>query len=262
MITNAVLHIFNQSTFDATVCLGEVRHISCTSLGINGIYITIDNRSVKGIFLEHFIPAFALQPNPYQRKMEAKSEQMRFVGYQKGTTGYRLYDEKNKRLVICRDVVFKEVNVKGDEITVTPVDAEPSDMTKIGKDVHDPDLQSDFQDVLEAEMNNSDADKRDDSATTTRSGHVSRKPRCLGDWAGDKELEFLDLIADSSAVQHCLFFHGICEPQSKDEALETPEATHWKQAADEEMEALNKMNTWKVVELPEGQKPTGCHWIF
>eukprot|EP00794_Sanderia_malayensis_P021173 gene21173-23248_t len=93
------------------------------------------------------------------------------AGYQKGTKGYRLYDEKNKRLVIRRDVVFKEVNFKGDEITVTPVDAEPSDVTKIGTDVHDPDLESDFQDdVPEAEINNSDADKRDDSATTTRSG--------------------------------------------------------------------------------------------
>ena len=207
--------------------------------------------------------AFALKPNPYRRKMEAKSEQMRFVGYQKGTKGYPLYDEKNKCLVIRRDVVYKEVNCKGDEIIVTPVDAESSDMTKIGKDVYDPDLQSDAQDdVLEAEINNGDADKRDDSATTTRSGRVSRKPRCLGDWAGDKELEFLDLIADSSAVQQCLFFHGICEPQSIEEALETPEATHWKQAADEEMEALNKVNTWKLVELPEGQKPVGCRWIF
>eukprot|EP00794_Sanderia_malayensis_P020790 gene20790-22828_t len=88
--------------------------------------------------------AFALKPNPYRRKMEAKSEQMRFLGYQKGTKSYRLYDEKNKCLVIRRDVVFKEVNFKGDEITVTPVDAEPSDVTKIGTDVHDPDLQSDF----------------------------------------------------------------------------------------------------------------------
>ena len=136
-------------------------------------------------------------------------------------------------------------------------------MTKSGKDVHDPDLQSDFQDdMLEAEMNNSDADKRDDSATTTHSRRVSRKPRCLGDWAGDKDLEFLDLIADSSAVHHCLFFHGICVPQSIEEALETLEATHWKQAADKEMEALTKMTTWKLIELPEGRNPSGCRWIF
>eukprot|EP00794_Sanderia_malayensis_P001745 gene1745-1944_t len=136
--------------------------------------------------------AFALKPNPYRRKMEAKSEQMRFVGYQKGTKRYRLYDEKNKRLVIRHDVVFKEVSFRGDEITVTPVDAESSDVTKIGTDVHDTDLQSDFHDdVPEAEINNGDADKRDDSATTTRSGCVCWKPRCLGDWADDKELESL-----------------------------------------------------------------------
>ena len=56
--------------------------------------------------------AFALKPNPYRRKMEGKSEQLQFVGYQKSTKGYRLYDEKNKRLVIYCDVVFKEVTLK------------------------------------------------------------------------------------------------------------------------------------------------------
>ena len=161
---------------------------------------------------------FALNPNPYRRKIEAKSEQMRFVGYQKGTKGYRLYDEKSKHLVIRRDVVFKEVNFKGDESTITPVEAEPSDIMKIGKDAHDPNLQPDFQDdVLEAEINDSDVDKKDASATTRRSGRVSRKPNCLGVSAGEKELEFLDLVADSNDVQHCLFFHSVCEPQTIEE---------------------------------------------
>eukprot|EP00794_Sanderia_malayensis_P014480 gene14480-15982_t len=151
--------------------INGVENLAVTSVGVSpferwyGRKPTVKHLRVFGC------TAFALKPNPYRRKMEAKSEQMRFVGYQKGTKGYRLYDEKNKHLVICRDVVFKEVNFKGDEITVTPVDAEPSDVTKIGTDVHDPDLQSDFQDdVPEAEINNSDADKRDDSVTTTRSG--------------------------------------------------------------------------------------------
>ena len=30
----------------------------------------------------------------------------------------------------------------------------------------------------------------------------------------------------------------------------------------EEMEALQKNSTWKLVPLPEGKKTVGCRWIF
>ena len=31
---------------------------------------------------------------------------------------------------------------------------------------------------------------------------------------------------------------------------------------EEELEALKKNNTWRLVELPKGQKVVGCKWIF
>ena len=36
----------------------------------------------------------------------------------------------------------------------------------------------------------------------------------------------------------------------------------WTEAMDEEMRALQKNNTWEVVELPKGKKPVRCRWIF
>ncbi|XP_018632957.1 uncharacterized mitochondrial protein AtMg00820-like [Nicotiana tomentosiformis] len=46
------------------------------------------------------------------------------------------------------------------------------------------------------------------------------------------------------------------EPQ---EALADP---RWTKAMNEEVEALKKYSTWKLVPLPEGKKPVGCKWVY
>ncbi|KAF5478674.1 hypothetical protein F2P56_005215 [Juglans regia] len=48
-------------------------------------------------------------------------------------------------------------------------------------------------------------------------------------------------------------------PSSVEEALSNPK---WAQAMQEELEALKKNNTWKLVPLPEGKKIVGCKWVF
>ena len=49
------------------------------------------------------------------------------------------------------------------------------------------------------------------------------------------------------------------EPTSYKEAVQYPE---WKQAMDEEIQALELNNTWTVVPLPKDRKPLGCKWVF
>ena len=48
-------------------------------------------------------------------------------------------------------------------------------------------------------------------------------------------------------------------PSSVEEALSDPK---WAQAIKEELEALQKNNTWTLSVLPEGRKIVGCKWIF
>lgn len=36
----------------------------------------------------------------------------------------------------------------------------------------------------------------------------------------------------------------------------------WSKAIEEEMEALQKNNTWELIPLPRGKKTVGCWWIF
>ncbi|KAJ0510136.1 putative RNA-directed DNA polymerase [Helianthus annuus] len=49
------------------------------------------------------------------------------------------------------------------------------------------------------------------------------------------------------------------EPNSYNEAIRDP---RWIEAMNQEMEALNRNNTWVVVDLPKGRKPIGCKWVY
>lgn len=44
-----------------------------------------------------------------------------------------------------------------------------------------------------------------------------------------------------------------------EKALSNPQ---WKRAMLEEMNALNRMKTWKLTELPKGRKPLTCKWVL
>ena len=202
--------------------------------------------------------AYALKPENERQKMNAKSEKMKFIGYPYGAKGYRLYDEKRRRVVVRRDVVFNEADF-GD-VGTQPSLVDPAEnglKTKTEQAVPVPQVHQDVAESLQP------------PPVLRRSSRAVNKPERLGDWTEGNELEELEFLNVATPVQmsdnsvcHCLYFHNICEPKNIDEALKMPEAVHWKQAADEEMEALKSMNTWKLVPLPEGREPIGCKWIF
>jgi len=51
----------------------------------------------------------------------------------------------------------------------------------------------------------------------------------------------------------------IVEPKFFHEAVQDP---YWKDAMIKEIEALEKNNTWSVVNLPPGKKPINCKWVY
>ena len=48
-------------------------------------------------------------------------------------------------------------------------------------------------------------------------------------------------------------------PNSLSEVLSKRE---WRLAMENEMDALQKSETWELVDLPSGKKPVGCKWVF
>ncbi len=52
------------------------------------------------------------------------------------------------------------------------------------------------------------------------------------------------------------------EPASLKEAKTRPDWPQWRQAMDEEMEAMHRMHVWDQVKIPAGVKPVGAKWVF
>ena len=76
--------------------------------------------------------AYAHIKDDKRRKLDAKVEKMRFVGYSLKSKGYRLYDESKRKVSVRRDVEFnendfgmtQEVKIRGQEFESTS----PKDM--------------------------------------------------------------------------------------------------------------------------------------
>ena len=52
------------------------------------------------------------------------------------------------------------------------------------------------------------------------------------------------------------------EPQTFKEVVTLPEAPFWKEAINSEVESILSNHTWKLFDLPPGNKPLQCKWIF
>jgi len=205
--------------------------------------------------------AYALKPDGERKKMTAKSEKMRFIGYPFGTKGYRLYDEQKHRVVVRRDVVFNEADFGKQQPVVDPVDVRTTESSEdnsasrptisVGGSSAEEPVSGHVVESTEPHM----------STELRRSNRQTKKPERYGEWVEYTKSHSLAEATDQR-IQHCLYYANICEPQTIDEALRTPEAAEWKKAADDEMKALETMNAWKLVPLPEGKKPVGCRWVF
>ena len=51
-------------------------------------------------------------------------------------------------------------------------------------------------------------------------------------------------------------------PTSYQEAMHSPDSSFWKEAINSEIESIIGNNTWFLTDLPPGNKPLGCKWIF
>ena len=198
---------------------------------------------------------YALLPETERRKLMPKAEKLRLVGYGPNSTGYRLFDEQSRKLVIRRDVQFNE-NDFGRE---TVLDCDP---------VPTPVQQSSSSNLEQVESQSQpSADNSEPAPAIRRSLRKRKEPNRFGDWVQSDELDVTDFDEIDLAVAqpercHYLFHISQDEPRTIEEAVSSKESEKWQEAADNEYNSLVNMDTWELVELPEGRKTIGCRWVF
>ena len=74
------------------------------------------------------------------------------------------------------------------------------------------------------------------------------------------------LIEEANIVAYALSvaeeIEGNTEPSSYSEAINSTDCNKWITAMHDEMESLEKNDTWELVKLPKEKKPVHCKWIF
>ncbi|GJR76718.1 gag-pol polyprotein [Tanacetum coccineum] len=176
-------------------------------------------------------PVYVMYNTQETTKLDPKSRKCLFLGYADGVKGYRLWDPTAHKVVVSRDVVFMEDKVQENE--------EGDSTTRETATIQ---MEKEFQsnDSSEAVPQHEVNETTESQALTTR---TSDRERRRPGWKSYYVIK--------SNVAYCLLTEE-GEPSTLQEALNNPDASFWKEAMQEEIEALHKNKTWELVPLPGG----------
>lgn len=228
-------------------------------------------------------------PNEKRRKLEQSSKEMIFLGNDINNSNiYRCYDKENNKIVISRDVtfenslesnhyetefIFKNKNENGSESIHkkhVSFDPEPS-----------PESHSQSQNNSEAfsetggEQSTQNTESDSDHQSTTQnpdseSEHSSTPPiqristrinkgNPPNRYGYDQNLQ---INSNSDDIINMLLLCSITEPKNISDVENSEHKIEWTKAMKEEMDSLDKNETWVICELPKGRKAIGCKWLY
>ncbi|PWA98023.1 hypothetical protein CTI12_AA024020 [Artemisia annua] len=178
--------------------------------------------------------AYVHVPSQRRSKLDDKSEKHVFVGYDKQSKGYKLYNPITGKVVVSRDVEFDEEeawdwsikeNERYDFLPMT----DKEETSESSEEVQQPQSPTPIQ----------------NSPSSSSEGEP--KTRSLQElYEITEEIPLLCLYAD-------------CEPLVFEEAMRSKK---WRQAMDEEIKSIEKNDTWELTTLPKGQKAIGVKWVY
>ncbi|GKV36358.1 hypothetical protein SLEP1_g44499 [Rubroshorea leprosula] len=188
--------------------------------------------------------SYAMIASNDRTKMDQKSEKCIFVGYSCESKGYRLYNPITKKLIIRRDVVFDENSAwEWNEGKIQHLSYEESESsepqaeeTEVGQQ-SSPTLSSPTRSPQSAPT---PQPRR--MFTRSMSGAILRKEK---PWEQVYDLDTYALL--------------VAEPTCYDEAYGKQE---WENSMKEEIDSIEKNNTWELVDKPEGKTPIGVKWVY
>ncbi|KFD65016.1 LOW QUALITY PROTEIN: hypothetical protein M514_22733 [Trichuris suis] len=183
--------------------------------------------------------AYVHVPAQHRKKLDPKARKVVFVGYGLSNKIYRIYDSRKHRVEEVTDVKFNESLVKkvvlfeGEEAKWIPTEDE-----------------------------NQTESLQKCTGTDKKEAGLKRGP---GRPPGSKNWERPSLpLTMELRPRQCNPSAMLvrADPGSVEEALRCPEAHKWKEAMNEEIDALQKNNTWALTELPPDRKTVQCKWVF
>jgi len=203
-----------------------------------------------------------------------------FLGFKPNTKGYMIFCLKNHSINVSRNVIFYEKifpystknwdNVDPSEISLpksqiyhnilNDIVTETENCYTVNEDVNVDDRSHDDEIISDTNSNNQ------------REARNRKPPSYLKDYhtfytssnCSNRVRYPIESYVSYSKISHryrktIAAIDNNTEPTSYEEAIKDK---RWRQAMNEEVQALQKNNTWTITSLPENKVSIGCKWIY
>jgi hypothetical protein len=221
---------------------------------------------------------FSHVPAQKRKKLDPMAEEGLFLGYEPRTKGYRILRASDGRVVVSKDVTFKEEaissavslfedqerdpckTVTADQSTVSEGEGSRETLDELGgaRDLSrvsplvspgagaTPTGEASTSDDPEQESNEREGRQEAVQARSRR----ARKPSSLY-----PESEWIKANVARETSKRL-------EPQTYEEALGGEDFELWQKAMEDKMASLLENKTWEIETVPEGVKPVPVKWVY
>lgn len=198
-------------------------------------------------------------PDARRIKLDDKSVSCVLLGYSEKSKGYKMYDPAGDKVIISRDVVFEEdrmcdwdTNYEKEqlmELEWGDIDEQEAAEIEGEGGVGDVNVQGE---EVEREINEAEvvAPAREENLVV-REGRIRGAPIWTVDYVSGEGL------SEEEEANMALMVTE--DPATFEEAVQS---SKWRQAMNEEIESIEKNQTWNLVELPTGGKRIGVKWVY
>lgn len=214
-------------------------------------------------------------PKQLRKKLDAKSKQVRFVGYCETSKGYRFLDVEKAQIINNRDAVFEENDIKKvtSEIRTTTEKAVTVNLTSdeeslqiLGEGTSQENMTIELDN---AEFRGSVDEFEDESDDIYSSAEEELFEPLSPQFAQEQSNDEVQVLRRSTRPRkqpdrYAGKAEAILplEPRSYKEAQKRSDFHEWLKGMQEEFAAIQNNETWELVRLPENRKAIGCKWVY
>jgi transposase InsO family protein len=180
---------------------------------------------------------YSLINSKERKKLDARSERGRLIGYEEGTKGWKILLDDG-RVVVRRHCYFDETRIVTKPRRITSYESSDEDEVEEDKKENNTDSAGDTESEGTApELQDITPAKRSQPPLT----RAAARQRCA-------------MMALEESIQDV--------PATFDEMQKRPDAPQWQQATDDEIQTLQQLGVFEVVKRPSGVKPLTSKWVF
>src|SRR3984885_14576424 len=172
-----------------------------------------------------------------RQKLDDKAKKLTFVGYERGTKGYRLLDVNTNKVYISKDVTF--------------IEKDPHQQATTNADrLHEQEQEGLIQ-LNETQPTPESENLMADPHDTDTSTNVRRSERTNKAKPPERLIEVIEKVTTDPL-----------EPKSFKEVISSEQGIFWREAMDKEMKSLSSNKTWELSNLPENKTAIGSKWVY